>query len=205
MLITAFSPDGRTLGASVSHVATALLPATGTGPVRLLHSADDNTTAFAFSPDGRRLVTGDSDGSARLWNLATGDGIDLGAGGSAASGTIYGAAYDPGGDTVAVWAYDGSVRLWDGTTAESLGPSLTADKAGAAVASSWHGDGALVTLQADGVLHRFLVSNSALTARACAIVGRTLTQAEWDRYLRGVDAARVCSPQSSAAHQVLSN
>ena len=194
VLITAFSPDGRTLGASVSHVATALLPAGGAGPVRLLHAADNNTTAFAFSPDGGRLVTGDSDGSARVWNLATGDGTDLGGGGSAASGTIYGAAYDPGGDTVAVWAYDGSVRLWDGTTAESLGPSLTADKSGAAVAGSWQGDGALVTLQADGVVRRFLVSVSALTARACAIVGRAFTQAEWDKYLHGVDGARVCSP-----------
>ena len=93
-----------------------------------------------------------------------------------------------------MWAYDGSVRLWDGTTAESLGPSLTADKSGAAVAGSWQGDGALVTLQADGVLRRFLVSETALSARACAIVGRALTQAEWDKYLRGVDAARVCSP-----------
>lgn len=194
VLITAFSPDGSMLGASVSHVATALLPAGGAGPVRLLHTADNNTTAFAFSPDGTRLVTGDSDGSARLWNLATGHGTDLGAGSPAASGTIYGAAYDPGGDTVAVWAFDGSVRLWDGASAASLGPSLTAEKSGAAVAGAWQGDGALVTLQADGLMRRFLVSDSALTTRACAIAGRALTHTEWEQYLRGEQGVQACAP-----------
>jgi WD40 repeat protein len=132
VLILSYSPDGRTLAASVSHVGTELVPATGAGGTRILHAADNNATALAFAPDGRHLVTGDSDGSARLWDLDTRSGIDLGTAGSPASSrTIYGAAYDAGGDTVAVWAFDGSVRLWDAQTGDPVGPSLTAPQSGA--------------------------------------------------------------------------
>ena len=95
---------------------------------------------------------------------------------------------------MAVWAFDGSVRLWDGATAASLGPSLTAAKSGAAVAGAWQGDSALVTLQADGLMRRFLVSDSALTARACAIAGRALTHTEWEQYLRGEQGVQACAP-----------
>ncbi|HEY7811682.1 MAG TPA: hypothetical protein VIC62_00500, partial [Nakamurella sp.] len=76
--ILSFSPSGTTLAVSVSHVATVLLAADGTGQPRQLRAADDNAIAYSFAPAGDRLLAVDSDGSARLWILGSGGEIDLG-------------------------------------------------------------------------------------------------------------------------------
>lgn len=66
--------------------------------------------AAAFSPDGKKAVSGSADGSLRIWDTKTGkeqrrlDGH---------SGRVWCVAFAPDGRRVASGGFDGSVRVWD--------------------------------------------------------------------------------------------
>jgi WD40 repeat protein len=74
--VTAFSPrDGNRLliGGRGERVVRVLDLAARLELLVLRHPA--GVTAAAFSPDGERIVTGGSDGTLRVWDVATGDEI----------------------------------------------------------------------------------------------------------------------------------
>jgi WD40 repeat protein len=65
--------------------------------------------ALAYSPDGRLLLSGSDDHTARLWDTASGAPV-----GSTLRhpGRVHGVAFHPGGRRVATCGEDGSVRVW---------------------------------------------------------------------------------------------
>ena len=77
-------------------------------------------TGFIFevdiSPDGKYLATASVDGTARLWDLATGETIRTFSG---HTGAIDGLAFSPDGKTL-ITGGDQTVRLWDVATGEEL-------------------------------------------------------------------------------------
>ena len=141
-LSIAFSPDGRTVAmASLFRSAHLMSVATGrrlreleaynresssrvevnseghtvtttTERVSLL-----NDNCVAFSPDGRTVATGSEDGSARLWDAATGQELSVLKG---HSDTVISVAFSPDGRTVATGSEDGSARLWDAAAGHEL-------------------------------------------------------------------------------------
>ena len=63
----------------------------------------------AFSPDGALLATASGDGTARLWDIATGRAIRTLA--CHADG-VYKVAFSPDGTLLATLSYDKTARLW---------------------------------------------------------------------------------------------
>ena len=70
-----------------------------------------------FSPDGTRLLTGSSDGVARLWDVKTGQLIKAMVGHAS---DVVSAAFSPDGSIIATGDSNGGLRVWHGNTGELI-------------------------------------------------------------------------------------
>jgi WD40 repeat protein len=71
--------------------------------------ATNGVGALAFSPDGKTVLSGNSDGSVRIWQVSTGvllNTVKVG------SHPINSLAFSPDGSIVAIGANGGTIRLW---------------------------------------------------------------------------------------------
>lgn len=121
--VIAFSPDGRLVFSGGRLVDTALLDGTAVtgGPVwsrtdgkvrRLEGCHTDAVTAVAFSPDGKRILSGGADNRMCLWDMEF-DGAFLRGAFKGHSGSITSLAFSPDAERILSGSDDGVVRLWD--------------------------------------------------------------------------------------------
>ena len=85
----------------------------GTRPPASTGAPSPATTAVcgvAFSPDGRLLATASADGTARLWDPATGEHLRTLTGHTS---RVCGVAFSPDGRLLATASVDNTARLWD--------------------------------------------------------------------------------------------
>ena len=106
----AFTPDGALLAAQ--SVFTIYLWEVPTGKVaRSLKglSTSISFSAMAMSPDGRQIVSGDNDGSVRVWDVAEGKQLqEL----EAHIEPVRTVAFSPDGTLIASGSSDKTVKLW---------------------------------------------------------------------------------------------
>lgn len=137
----AISPDGKLLAAAYSGGAIQLWNLlTGQPRGRLLnvpavpppHRFPDVVNGMAFSPDGRLLAAGDTEGTVRLWNPLTGQAagklirVGTGFGRSDIFDDVNGMAFSPDGKLLAIATSAGNVQLWDPLTGVRHGTLLRA-------------------------------------------------------------------------------
>ena len=82
--------------------------------------------AVAFSPDSKLLACADGDGTARLWDIATGQPWGKRLRVNSALSAVNGVAFSPDGKLLATAGNDGEVRFWDPVTGQSRGKPLRA-------------------------------------------------------------------------------
>jgi WD40 repeat protein len=71
----------------------------------------------AFSPDGSRIVTASADGTARIWNAATGEEIAVLRGHEHA---VNSAAFSRDGSRIVTASIDKTARIWDAATGKEI-------------------------------------------------------------------------------------
>jgi hypothetical protein len=71
----------------------------------------------AFSPDGTRIVTASADGTARIWDAATGNEIKVLRGHES---SVNSAAFSPDGRRIVTASADNTARIWDAATGNEI-------------------------------------------------------------------------------------
>jgi WD40 repeat protein len=79
-----------------------------TGPGRQVWKA-------AFSPDGKRVAAVSADGTAQVWDVASGRALPMLRG---HTDQVWGVAFAPDGRALVTGSWDGTARLWGVSTAE---------------------------------------------------------------------------------------
>jgi WD40 repeat protein/serine/threonine protein kinase len=74
-------------------------------------------TAVAFAPDGQRLVTGGTDGTARIWDATRGQELVALRGHQS---SVMAVAFAPGGRWLVTGSTDGTARIWDAAEGREL-------------------------------------------------------------------------------------
>jgi tetratricopeptide (TPR) repeat protein len=77
--------------------------------------------SVAFSPDGKTLLTGSHDHTARLWDAASGEPIGQPL---VHSRAVWSVAFSPDGKTVLTGSQDRTARLWDAASGRPLGSPM---------------------------------------------------------------------------------
>jgi hypothetical protein len=78
--------------------------------------------SVAFSPDGRRIVSGSLDSNLRLWDAASGKPIGPPLKGH--TDMVHSVAFSPDGRRIVSGSRDSNLRLWDAATGKPIGPPL---------------------------------------------------------------------------------
>jgi WD40 repeat protein len=182
---SATSPDG-----SIAAVTLTNANAAGTGTVELRDSVSQRVIAtlrgrprvqaIGFDAAGRRVVTGNWDGSARVWDVATGRSLVTLA---AHNGVVEAVAFSPDGTMLATAGDDTTAKLWDLEAGRRL---LTLrGHTGSLTALAFSPDGTrLATGAVDGTVRVYVLPIDELMAISRARLTRGWTAAECARYLR---------------------
>ena len=108
-------PDRPLVNETVLALVTALQSPYYTA--KILHGHEAVIRSAAFSPDGRTLVTASMDGTARLWDTATGkEPVVL----RGHEGIVTSAVYSSDGRTVVTVSDDKTARIWDVATGREI-------------------------------------------------------------------------------------
>ncbi|MEU7647252.1 nSTAND1 domain-containing NTPase [Streptomyces huasconensis] len=192
----AVRPDGRLLAAPGQ---SSVLPSGRTAPNGL---PAEETTALAFSPDGKHLAAGADNGRVVLWDGAVKQTFGALTGtydaaharpGPVDAEAVTALAYSPDGTTLAVGGEHGTLQLWDAASRRPLGTPLPTPGDGV-LALAFSPDGR--TLHAAGrhsAVRSVAVDTERVTASVCARAHGGLSRSDWRKYIPEVPYRDVCA------------
>jgi hypothetical protein len=191
----AVSPDDSLLAVASASAAEIVLVDAATLEVdrRIPLATDDRLFDLAFSRDGRLLAGGGELGLLHLFDTASWEPVREPA--AVHEAAVLQVEWVAGGRTVATTDMDGAVAVYDAERGLVRGRSLRGSgepKEGYAFLVPGPED-ELVVLGGDRTGRRYPLEPAVWLDEACAIVGRDLTAAEWDRYLPGRERTPTCT------------
>lgn len=133
-------------------------------PVRLLANRGDwighSTDCTAISPDGQRVLAGNTEGELRVWDAVTYALLDVI---DAHDMTISDCAYSPDGTRLATGSDDNTVKLWDAASLALLATLPIRDGRDSAFDVAWSPDGTLIGVGSNSTSTVYVWDAVALT------------------------------------------
>jgi WD40 repeat protein/tRNA A-37 threonylcarbamoyl transferase component Bud32 len=186
----AFSADGAMIasvpsrgGAEVWDAATRTSIATFDG------KPGNEDSSVALSPDGHFLAVGGFGRFVRLWDVRTGKlvhELDLGGNGA------FTLEFTPDGRTLAISGFEPAASLWDVESGTQIGPQLTAGDRRTMIDLSADGR-EMLEVHGNGHGAVWDIDPESWKRRACELANRTLTRAEWEKFLPGRPYEPACA------------
>lgn len=179
----AFSPDSNFIlsgsrdgSLQLWHVTTGSIQ----GSPWCEHSSSIST--LAFSPSGKSVVSGSSDKTLRLWDVETGK--STGTPWVGHNDTITTVAFSPDGKTVISGSEDKTLHLWDIATGEIIGePWFGHETSINKVIFSPDGKSIFSSGSWDETIFIWDADPESWAKKACSIVNRNFSLAEWKRFI----------------------
>jgi hypothetical protein len=192
----AFSPVQRRLASAMEGRGVTLWDLVSRRPaVETVYGANGRldhqyVNSLAYSPDGSVLVSGGRE-SVGFWDA--GSGARMGRFVGYHPGEVLAVAVSHDGKMLASASSDRTVLLWDLRSRQPMGKPLAVHRY-RAVAVAFSPDGTWLASSAqDGGISRWETDPQAWVARACEVVGRNFTDAEWRQFF-GDQPPRVTCP-----------
>ena len=88
------------------------------GVVNIFQGHSKEVNSVAFSPDGKRIASGSSDTTIRIWDVETGRMVTSPFEGHTSE--VYSVAFSPDGNCVASGSWDKTIRIWDAETGQII-------------------------------------------------------------------------------------
>jgi WD40 repeat protein len=136
--------------------------------------------SVAFSPDGKRIVSGGYDKTIRLWDVATGTQI-----GEPLRGHmrwVTSVAFSPDGKQIVSGSFDNTIRLWDAATGTQIGEPPLGHK-GAVLSVAFSPDGKRIVSGSEDKTIRIWDGPAAWVELVCAKLTRNMGKKEWRKYV----------------------
>jgi WD40 repeat protein len=111
-----FSPDSKFVISRKSRVAAAFI-ITKEVYDRAFHGHTDRVNSVHCSPDGKKIVTGSSDRTVRLWDFTSAKEMSILTGHTASVTSV---AFSPDGKQIISGSMDNTLRLWDVASGKEL-------------------------------------------------------------------------------------
>jgi hypothetical protein len=152
-----------------------------------------------FSPDGKYVVSGSLDNTARVWDVLTGREIAR----MTHEDFVVSLAFSPDGNHIVSGSYDGTARVWETYTSREVA-RMSHDDSVHSVDFSPDGKH-VVSGSWDTSVRVWMWQFADLIADACAYSPRNLTLSEWKQYLPNQEYRKTCEqlPKDSAYYQAI--
>jgi WD40 repeat protein/DNA-binding SARP family transcriptional activator/energy-coupling factor transporter ATP-binding protein EcfA2 len=179
--VSAPSPDRSVVAQAIENGSVQLLDSTSGTLVRTLPGGHQGVQAIAFDGSGKRIATGNWDGTTIVWDATSGRPLQTFTG---HSGIVEFVAFSPDGKLLATAGEDTTAKLWDLKTGKRLLTLSGHTFALTGVAFSPDGT-RLATTSGDGTVRVYVLPVEELMAVARARLTRTWSKAECRAYLPG--------------------
>ncbi len=177
----AFSPDGMLLATASADHSIRLWNVASRQPLGEPLTGTNKVVTVVFSPDGTLLATISFDNNTvRLWDVASrqprGEPLAL------HTNTVWSVAFSPNGKSLATASADRTIRLWDVASHQPLIEPLTGHT-NVVTGVAFSPDSKLLASASSDSTVRLWATPATWVAQSCELVGRNLSQQEWDRYI----------------------
>ena len=175
VLASALDPSGEVLAAAtrLGKSTSAEILSTHTGRV-IRRLPEGGIRSFAFSPDGKLLVSGSRDRTARIWNARTGRLLHV----LRHQGYVLDEQFSRDGRSLVTASQDGAAYVWDVATGRR--ELLLVGATGAINAAAFSPDGSRIATASDDLLARIYYGADGRLLAPLAGHGKAVTSVEFD-------------------------